>query len=237
MIRPDMETGSTDRPPKRAKAGKATGDSKRVYQRPRGGEARGISDLMPEIGRAAFRRFGFIQSSVVTRWPEIAGRRYAAMSRPESIAFPQGKKSDGTLNLVVSGAHAVLMQHVEQELLERVNRFFGYRAVVRIRMRHGTIAPLASSNEPRRDPPNLRPVPLELGDSLRDIGDPELIAVLESLARSLADSEESEQAARGRQDRARLAPAPKALAAAAKTGNVKPLDPNRLRFDWNDGKS
>jgi hypothetical protein len=31
----------------------------------------------------------------------------------------------------------------------------------------------------------LRPVPIELGDSLRDVGDPELRAVLESLARSL----------------------------------------------------
>ena len=47
------------------------------YQRPRGGGAKAIGDLMPEIGRTAFRRFGFVQSSVVTRWPEIVGPHHA----------------------------------------------------------------------------------------------------------------------------------------------------------------
>lgn len=45
------------------------------------------------------------------------------------------------------------------------------------------------STPERRPPPrNLRPVPVELGDSLRDIGDPELRAVLESLAQGLVNS-------------------------------------------------
>jgi hypothetical protein len=32
----------------------------REYTRPRGGPAKPIADLMPQIGRAAFRRFGFV---------------------------------------------------------------------------------------------------------------------------------------------------------------------------------
>ena len=39
----------------------------RQYERPRGGMVRPIGELMPEIGRTAFRKFGFIQSSVVIR--------------------------------------------------------------------------------------------------------------------------------------------------------------------------
>ena len=46
-------------------------------ERPRVNGVRAISDLMPDIGRAAFRKFGFIQSSIVTRWAEIVGKRYA----------------------------------------------------------------------------------------------------------------------------------------------------------------
>ena len=65
---------------------------------------------MPDIGRAAFRRFGFVQSSVVSRWDEIVGARYAAVSAPEAIRFPVGKKSDGTLELTVEGAHAPMAQ-------------------------------------------------------------------------------------------------------------------------------
>ncbi len=155
------------------------------YQRPRGGEARAVSDLMPEIGRAAFRRFGFVQSSVVSRWDEIVGARYAAVSAPEAIRFPVGKKSDGTLELTVEGAHATMMQHVIPEIIDRVNRFFGYGAVARIKVRQGPIAKPAI-RQPASAPPSLKPVPMELGDSLREIGDPELFAVLESLAKSLA---------------------------------------------------
>lgn len=156
----------------------------RTYERARGGEARMIGDLMPAIGRTAFRRFGFVQSSVVTRWPEIVGPTHARHCAPESIRFPVGEKSQGTLHLVVSPAHAPMIQHVIPEIIERVNRFFGYRAVAQVRMRQGTVAAPRAA-EPKVPPPSLRPVPIELGDSLRDVGDPELRAVLESLARSL----------------------------------------------------
>jgi hypothetical protein len=163
-------------------AGKASGP--RAYERPRGGEARMIGDLMPAIGRTAFRRFGFVQSSVVTRWPEIVGAAHARHCAPESIRFPVGEKADGTLHLVVSPAHAPIIQHVIPDIIERVNRFFGYRAVARVRMRQGAVAP-PRAVEAKGAAPSLRPVPIELGDSLRDVGDPELRAVLESLARSL----------------------------------------------------
>lgn len=149
------------------------------------GGPRAISDLMPRIGGAAFRRFGFVQSSVVTRWAEIVGERYANISAPESIRFPAGKKSGGTLALTVMSGHGPIIQHVLPEIIERVNRFFGYEAVSKIAIRPGEI----ERREPERRPPpaNLKPIPTELGDSLRDIGDPELRAVLESMAQGLAN--------------------------------------------------
>ncbi len=155
------------------------------FERPRGGEARQIADLMPAIGRTAFRRFGFVQSSVVTRWPEIVGERHARHCMPESIRFPPGEKADGILQLVVTPAHATIIQHVTPEIMERVNRFFGYRAVARVKIRQGVVQAPKAKEAPRTAPPSLKPIPIELGDSLRDIGDPELRTVLESLARSL----------------------------------------------------
>lgn len=163
--------------------GATTGGLKR-FERPRGGPARAIADLMPEVGRTAFRRFGFVQSSVVTRWPEIVGARHARVCSPESIRFPPGEKSEGILQLVVVPAHAPIIQHVVPEIMDRVNRFFGYNAVAKVKIRQGEVKPPAASPT-RAAPPSLKPVPLELGESLRDIGDPELRAVLESLARSL----------------------------------------------------
>lgn len=163
----------------------------RRYERPRGGQARAISELMPQVGRAAFRRFGFVQSSVVSRWPEIVGPAHARICSPESIRFPRGEKSEGILQLVVVPAHAPFIQQVTGEIMERVNRFFGYRAVARVKLRQGAVKP-PREEQARPTPPSLRPIPIELGDSLRDIGDPELREVLESLARSLGESERTE---------------------------------------------
>ena len=154
------------------------------FERARGGPARQIADLLPEIGRTAFRKFGFVQSSVVTRWPEIVGERHARACAPESIRFPPGEKRDGILQLVVKPAHAPIIQHVIPEIIERVNRFFGYKAVAKVKIRQGEVKPPSAEPRPTA-PPSLKPIPMELGDSLRDIGDPELRAVLESLARSL----------------------------------------------------
>ena len=78
-----------------------------------------------------------------------------------------------------------MLQHVAPDIITAVNRFFGYAAVAHVRMTHGHVTPAA----PVQPPAMLKPVPAELGDSLRDIGDPELRAVLESLARSMGSQQ------------------------------------------------
>ena len=56
----------------------------------RSGRVRSVAEMVPKIGGQAFRRFGFTQSAVIERWPEIVGESYARHSRPESIGFPRG---------------------------------------------------------------------------------------------------------------------------------------------------
>jgi len=158
---------------------------KTPQEAPRRRGQRAVAELLPDIGAAAFKRFGFVQSAIVSRWGEIVGPRYAEVSAPESIRFPQGKKSDGTLTLAVTGAHAPMMQHVAPAIMERVNQFFGYAAVARIVIRQGAMP----APKPRAAPPSLKPVPADLGDSLRNIADPELHAVLSALAGAVAASD------------------------------------------------
>jgi hypothetical protein len=137
-----------------------------------------------DIGGQSFRRFGFVQHSIVSRWGEIVGERYAKVSCPESIKFPTGKKAGGVMTLLVDGAHAPLIQHLTPMIVERVNRFFGYAAINRIVFKQGK--PPAPAPRPER--PKPRPVPKELGEGLREIADPELRACLESLAGQIAAS-------------------------------------------------
>ena len=164
------------------KARKPESIAEKPPEAPRGGRARSVAEMLPDVGRVAFRRFGFVQSSVVSRWGEIVGAKYARISAPESIRFPPGKRADGVLTLVVAGAHAPVMQHVGPTIIERVNRFFGYAAVAKVVIRQGEIAAARDTK------PQLRQVavPVALSDSLKTVADPELKAVLESLARGVA---------------------------------------------------
>ncbi len=79
-----------------------------------------------------------------------------------------------------------MLQHITPEIMERVNRFFGYAAVARVTIRQGDVAVPAA----RRAPQSLRPVPAEVSaelvGGLKTIADPELRAVLESLAAGVA---------------------------------------------------
>jgi hypothetical protein len=149
---------------------------------PRQGRARAAGDLALGIGGLAFKRFGFVQGAVVSRWTEIVGERYAKVSTPESIRFPAGKKSGGTLTLGVDGAHAPLLQHLAPMIMERVNLFFGYEAVVKVAFRQGNRT--KATAKPLRPAP--APVPRELGQGLREIADTELRTMLENLAGKIA---------------------------------------------------
>ena len=151
----------------------------------RSGRTRAAGDIIGDVGGAAFKRFGFVQHAVVSRWSEIVGERYGRVSLPESIRFPAGRKSGGALTLLVEGAHAPLIQHLAPLIIDRVNRFFGYPAIDRIIFRQGR--PPAPSTRLAR--PDLRPVPKEMGEGLRQIADPELRACLESLAARINESD------------------------------------------------
>ncbi len=174
-------------PPKPPRKPRRTASAAPAQPRPRarGGEARRVADFVPAIGDTAFRKFGFVQSAIITRWPEIIGARLARVTAPESLRFPPGKKSDGLLSIAVAGAHGPLVQHVVPDIVASVNRFFGYAAVARVRL-----SPVVSLRRPAArpaasiaPPPAVPPVP---SASITAIGDPELRAVLEGLASSLA---------------------------------------------------
>jgi len=150
----------------------------------RTGRARAIADLVGDVGGQAFKRFGFTQRALIDRWVEIVGEQYARHCRPLRLKFPVGKKEGGTLAIGATGALAPMLRHVEPQIIERANRILGYGAVARIVLEQATGAMTAA--------PEPLPPPMPLADAtrstLRDIADPELRSVLQSLAEALAQS-------------------------------------------------
>jgi hypothetical protein len=151
---------------------------------------RPLAEVLRKTLKDAFAKQGFASVELVTRWAEIVGAEIAAHSQPEKIQWPrvpQAKDAPepGTLLLRAEGPSAVEIQHLADVIVERVNRFFGWRAVASLRLRQ---APLSRPAR-RRAPPATDPAELErIAAGLPEIKDEKL---REALARLGAAMERS----------------------------------------------
>jgi len=141
---------------------------------------RPLSDFAGTAMSAALKAQGFTSAEIVARWGEIAGPEIAAHSEPIKINWPRANKAGGlpgeapepaTLVLRVEGPTAIEIQHMSAVILERVNRFFGWRAIGRIALRQ---APL-KHREARQGLPRLdTATAARIAASLPQIEDEEL---------------------------------------------------------------
>lgn len=68
-------------------------------------------------------------------WQTIIGEELAQHCLPKKIDFPKDKREDGTLHLLVfSGAFAVEIAHKQMLILEKINTYFGYKAVSQMKI-------------------------------------------------------------------------------------------------------
>lgn len=89
-----------------------------------------LSQTLLPLAQNILGKNGFVETDIITNWAEIIGEQLAAYTAPQKIDFPRNKKNDGCLHLAVpSGAFAVEIQHREKYILQKINTYFGYRAV------------------------------------------------------------------------------------------------------------
>ncbi len=143
---------------------------------------RPLGALVPGQTRGIFRGRGFAQADIALRWPEIVGEDLARVSAPERITYPAGRTAGATLKVRVVSAFAPHLQHLEPLVIERVNTFYGFKAVSRLA--------LSQQPLPRRGRPAPAPVPplspaaqQRLADSLVKVKDGSVKAELEALGR------------------------------------------------------
>jgi hypothetical protein len=150
----------------------------------RRGRVRALAAEVPRIAGAVLGRHGFAEAQLVAQWPAIIGEEIARAASPEKLTFPRGERREGTLHLRVAPALALEIQHREPVLLERINAFFGYRAVARLALRQGR-----PSRNARPLPPRPRPLDgaaeRHLDQRLADIEDAELRAALRRLGEAV----------------------------------------------------
>ncbi|MEI9987687.1 MAG: DciA family protein [Aliidongia sp.] len=143
-----------------------------------------LGSAVAKIAAPVLGRRGFGEAQVILQWPAVVGELLARDSLPIKLAFPRGDRLDGTLHLRVAAGAALEIQHLEPLIVERINGFFGYRAVARLAIRQG---PLPRKAEPRAPKPRplARSETAALERRLEEVKDPELRAALESLGRAV----------------------------------------------------
>lgn len=85
------------------------------------------------LGEAAARH-GFAEPQVLLHWAEVVGARLAGLCAPVKITYPRGHGLGATLVVRAPGARAPEVEHLGPGIVERVNQFYGYRAVARIKV-------------------------------------------------------------------------------------------------------
>lgn len=145
---------------------------------------RRLADLVPGLLDRDLRRRGFMAGRIVTDWPQIIGRPLDRVTMPLELKFPPGRRAGGTLIVKVAGPFATEIQMLSHLVIERVNAYFGYGAVERLRIQQGPIP------TPRARPhPVAGPLPAaeehRLGQLVATVPDADLAARLERLGRAV----------------------------------------------------
>jgi len=143
---------------------------------------RALHELTGKTIADLFARQGFASTGIVTHWAEIVGPEIADHAEPIRMVWPRRVHEDdpepAALVLRVEGPVALEIQHLSGVIIERVNRFFGWRAVGRIQIRQ---APLARRSKKTRPAPPDPAVVARLASEMADIEDESLRGALARL--------------------------------------------------------
>ena len=161
-----------------------TGPRKYGAPKPRWGRPEVVRRALDKVLKGVSAKRGFNQIEILTRWPAIVGEMLAQHSCPERLTFDREKGGDATLLVRVDGAFGLELQHLTPQVIERVNTYFGYRALKRIQIVQGPV--------PRETRPVPRPRRALNDDELAQVAaavaptrDPELADALTALGRAV----------------------------------------------------
>lgn len=104
-----------------------------------------------------------INSMLLGVWDEIVGVEFAESSRPDKIIWPRtrdmgagssesgGGLTPGQLTIACEGSRALFLSHQQDEIIGRINSFFGFPAINRIKIVQKVIAkPPQRYKKPRK---------------------------------------------------------------------------------------
>ncbi|QQM29825.1 DUF721 domain-containing protein [Martelella lutilitoris] len=162
-----------------------------------------IADVANSLIDPILARRAGISTALLSAWEEIAGEAYAEFSRPEKITWPKrasesedGGFRPGCLTVACEGARVLFLTHAQGELVHRVNGFFGFSAIDRIKVVQKPVQPPGGR---RRRPPELSPAEArDLEARLQGIESEKLRAAIMRLGAGVMSEKRRKEQAGGR---------------------------------------
>jgi hypothetical protein len=156
-----------------------------------------VGSFVARLTQPAFEKYGFSAATLLTDWATIVGADLARYTQPERLKWPKAVATYGAvaedeqgrpgaiLMLRVDGGRALDVQYKGRQIIERINAYFGYRAVAELRIIQAPITPLASER-PRHEP---KPLPRDViaTGPVAAISDEGLRTALARMSAGLAD--------------------------------------------------
>ncbi len=113
--------------------------------------AKAVGSWVPKLTQKAFEKYGFSTATLLTDWATIAGPQLADYCVPERVKWPRGvetfgeadmggPRSGATLVLRVDPARALDVEYKTAQIIDRINSYFGYRAIAELRILQAPVA-------------------------------------------------------------------------------------------------
>lgn len=129
---------------------------------------------------------GVALAEIINRWAEIVGPLLTTETQPEKLIYAAGAGHAATLEIGVSPAFALELQHLSPLIIDKVNGYFGFRAVEKLRLKQ---TPIRRPESPQKAGRSSQPLSAEQRQKLEEllvgVEDRELRQALENLGRSL----------------------------------------------------
>ena len=113
-----------------------------------------IGNTIKKISRNFTSKFGRIEFIIHSNWPKIAGSYFSEYSEPKSVSNVYDSENElgetvykSYLNVSVAPAAALEFQHFKDTIIDKINSYFGYRAIMDLRIQQNYLPKVDAFNK------------------------------------------------------------------------------------------
>ena len=144
-----------------------------------------IGTNVTKIVKPLISKRGFGNSEIINNWVNIVGDKLAQNITPQKISYNRNSNVDGVLLLRVNSSSVALeIQYIEKQIVNKINTYFGFSAIGRIKIIQGPIpAPEKKIANKIKTVANIDKIELER--KLNSVKDPDLRLALAALGTAI----------------------------------------------------